>query len=132
MRKGIVVSCALACLLAACAPPAPVARTPVASAIVLATPASHLPVAKASVFAPGNIDRSCKLDSDCAVKNVGNCCGRYPACVNKDAPVNPEAVKAQCLREHRMSVCNVPMIGSCSCVHDQCSNNSGTSASGNL
>ena len=124
----ILTAAALACLLAACAP------TPVARASASTPPASaaQLPVATPTAFDPGAVDRSCKVDSDCEVKNVGSCCGRYPACVNKDAPVNPAAVRAQCARDHRMSVCNVPVISGCSCVHNQCSNNNGTGTSEKL
>ncbi|MEO7478284.1 MAG: hypothetical protein ABIT64_03515 [Lysobacteraceae bacterium] len=124
----IIIGCALACLLAACAP-TPAARS---SAVSPPTSAMPFPATASKAFDPGNVSRACKVDSDCVVKNVGNCCGRYPACVNKDAPVNPAAVRAQCMRDHRMSVCNVPMISSCSCVHNQCGNNTGTSAPGNL
>lgn len=35
------------------------------------------------------IDRSCRSDADCTVKNVGNCCGAYPACVNVTSPTDP-------------------------------------------
>ncbi|MBS0213313.1 MAG: hypothetical protein JSR26_09085 [Proteobacteria bacterium] len=65
-------------------------------------------------------DRSCKTDSDCQVKNVGNCCGAFPMCVNKDAAVDPKAVKAQCAAEHRMGMCHVIAVHGCSCVQGQC------------
>ncbi len=38
----------------------------------------------------------CETDSDCAVKNVGNCCGYYPACVNKFFVPDLEAVQKEC------------------------------------
>jgi hypothetical protein len=66
-------------------------------------------------------DRSCKVDADCAVKDVGNCCGKHPECVNKDAPTDPAKVKAQCAAEHRAGMCNVRAIGGCSCVQGKCS-----------
>lgn len=66
------------------------------------------------------VDRSCRSDADCAVKNVGNCCGYYPACVNKDSPTDPAAVQAQCKASGMMSVCGFPDISSCSCNAGTC------------
>ena len=66
------------------------------------------------------IDQSCKTDADCTVKDVGNCCGYYPACVNVNSPTDPEGVKARCASEGRMGVCGFPAIDSCSCVNGQC------------
>lgn len=68
----------------------------------------------------GDVDRSCKVDADCAVKDVGNCCGYYPACVNKDSPTFPEQVQAQCKAEGRMAVCGFKDIQGCACVDGQC------------
>jgi hypothetical protein len=70
--------------------------------------------------APPEPDRSCRTDADCAVKNVGNCCGEYPACVNKDSPVDPAAVRAQCARQGTMSACGFREISGCSCVQGSC------------
>jgi hypothetical protein len=69
---------------------------------------------------PASPDRSCRSDADCAVKNVGNCCGDYPACVNKDSPVDPEAVKAQCAQQGTMSACGFAGIAGCRCVEGSC------------
>ena len=69
---------------------------------------------------PVEPDRSCRTDADCAVKNVGNCCGEYPACVNKDSPVDPAAVRAQCARQGTMSACGFREISGCSCVQGSC------------
>jgi len=51
---------------------------------------------KTTAVKPGEVDFSCKNDSDCKIKDVGSCCGYRPACVNKDSETFPEAVKAQC------------------------------------
>ncbi len=106
-----LASLALALLLAACAPraelPAPVSPAPSATPLQATDPAAP--------------DRSCRLASDCAVRNVGNCCGYFPACVNKDAKVDPEAVRAQCAREGMSSVCGWKDIQACDCVQGQCS-----------
>ncbi len=66
------------------------------------------------------IDTSCARDADCAVKDVGNCCGYYPACVNVGSPTDPAAVKAQCASEGTMSICGFPSISGCQCVAGQC------------
>jgi hypothetical protein len=68
---------------------------------------------------------TCQSAADCAVKDVGNCCGHYPACVHKDQPVDPEAVQARCKAEERSSICGFPEITACVCVDSQCVN-SGT------
>ena len=59
------------------------------------------------------VDYSCHTDADCSVKNVGSCCGAYPACVNSASPTFPEKVKEQCGRNHQMGLCNIPVIESC-------------------
>jgi hypothetical protein len=69
---------------------------------------------------PVKLDRSCRSDADCTVKNVGNCCGEYPACVNRDSPADPAAVMAQCAKTGSMSVCGYREIGGCSCVDGSC------------
>ena len=68
----------------------------------------------------GEVDRSCRTDADCTVKNVGNCCGYYPACVNVDSETFPEQVKADCERRGMASVCGFPVIESCRCEEGQC------------
>lgn len=63
---------------------------------------------------------ACQTAADCVVKDVGNCCGYFPACVHRDQPVDPAAVKAQCEREGRAAICGFPEISSCACVEGQC------------
>lgn len=77
---------------------------------------------------PSVVNRSCKTDADCTVKNVGNCCGHYPACVNVAAKTNPEAVQAQCAKSGMASVCGFPQISSCKCVKGQCAADTQASA----
>jgi len=67
-----------------------------------------------------NPSRSCKTDSDCAVKDVGNCCGYFPMCVNKDARTDPVAVRAQCEKDGVASICGFREISGCRCVDGQC------------
>ena len=70
--------------------------------------------------APPEPDRSCQVDADCAVKNVGTCCGHCPACVNRNAQTFPEQVKAACEREGRSSICGFREISACRCVESLC------------
>lgn len=108
-----------ALLLAACtsaAPPAPSA--PDASAQAPASEAPALPVAK--THAGSEVDFGCSSDEECTVKDVGNCCGYYPACVNTDSPTFPERVKAQCEEEGMSAICGFREIDSCVCNAGRC------------
>lgn len=66
------------------------------------------------------VDYACTTDADCEVKNVGNCCGYYPACVNRESPTFPDRVKAECAKKAMMGVCGFPEIKGCSCVEGRC------------
>ena len=77
---------------------------------------------------PSVVDRSCKTDADCTVKDVGNCCGYYPACVNVDAKTDPQAVQARCAKSGMASVCGFPQISGCKCVKGQCAADTQASA----
>lgn len=77
------------------------------------------PPAKAD-DAPVQVDRSCRTDADCTVKNVGNCCGAMPACVNTNSPTDPAGVRARCASEGMASVCGFTEIQGCRCAGGQC------------
>lgn len=83
------------------------------------------PSASTDLSAP---DRSCRTSADCVVKDVGNCCGTMPACVNKDARTDPTAVRAQCARQGMSSVCGFKEVTSCSCVAGTCQDGGGAVA----
>ena len=78
---------------------------------------------------PVKLDYHCTSDADCAVKDIGNCCGAYPACVNKDSPTDPAAVHAQCAKQGRMSACGFRPVDACSCTQGQCTPRDDTSQS---
>jgi len=78
---------------------------------------------------PVKLDYRCTSDADCAVKDIGNCCGAYPACVNKDSPTDPAAVQAQCAKQGRMSTCGFQPIDACSCTQGRCGPRDDTSQS---
>jgi len=132
----------VACMLAACVAPTPQAAD---SATGLEVEASRDAVAQAGTrprigekvdpppmsdpypparvgdrSGPVQVVRSCKTDSDCIVKDVGNCCGAMPACVNKDSPTDPAAVRAQCAKDGMASVCGFTEIAGCRCANGRC------------
>lgn len=67
-----------------------------------------------------SIDKRCTTDADCEVKNVGNCCGYFPACVNAKSPTFPDRVKEECKKKGMMSVCGFQELSGCSCVEGRC------------
>lgn len=128
MRRIItfVPACLLVLCLAACTAAAPGAGTPPpptqAPPMSDPLPATPLPATPPSAGVPAvpDLDRSCRVDSDCEVKNVGNCCGYFPACVNKDAQPDPAAVQAACAESGLAGVCGFRDIQACACVANTC------------
>lgn len=129
--------------LTACSAPAPAPETPQAAASTPAPVASTTPAApqppKAAIVAPAPIehagtanpmspDRTCRTDADCAVKDVGSCCGTFPLCVNKDAKVDPAAVRAQCAKDGMASICGFQPVSGCTCTQGRCENVAGGAA----
>jgi len=67
------------------------------------------------------LDASCAVDSDCEVKDVGNCCGRMPACVNRAAvPRSAAAVQRECERTGTSSICGFQELAGCRCEAGRC------------
>lgn len=66
------------------------------------------------------LNRQCAADSDCEVKDVGNCCGYYPQCVAKNATPQKEAVRAWCERNEVKGICGFQEIKGCACVAGRC------------
>lgn len=66
------------------------------------------------------LDYSCETNADCAVKDIGSCCGYSPACVNVNAAVDPEGVKQECAEKGMVSICGFQHITSCSCQNHTC------------
>lgn len=134
MRHAFLALAAALLIACSAAPPPPSAGTPPADipAATPATPAAAAPstspaapVAAAPapaspVVDPANPSRSCRSDADCAVKDVGNCCGYYPMCVNKDAVTDPAAVRAACASEGMAAVCGFREVQGCTCKAGVC------------
>lgn len=110
---SILIFLVLACGLTACAAPATgeLASTP---------PPKSTPYPPRVLPRATTVDSTCKTSADCAVKDVGNCCGAMPACVNKDSPTDPAAVKAQCQAKGMMGACGFREITACQCDNGQC------------
>ena len=117
---GCVAVFAALSLLSACAAPATSGGGPQASQQSRPAPPMSNPLPPLQVKQPPRIDSSCRTSADCAVKNVGNCCGEMPACVNKDSPVDPAAVQSQCAKRGMVGVCGFRAISACSCNAGQC------------
>ena len=103
--------------------PAATPGKPTAGQPIKAPPMSDpLPPERVQAPSPAGVKviRTCKLDSDCVVKDVGSCCGYAPACVHKSSPTDPAGVRAQCARDGIASVCGFNEITACRCVRDQC------------
>ena len=69
----------------------------------------------------------CNADSDCEIKDVHNCCGYYPKCVNKDYAPDISAVERECKEKGISSICGFPDITSCMCVEHACRDAQGNS-----
>lgn len=119
LQSASIVLAAL--LLAACtaAQPGTGLQAPPMSDPLPATPVPEQPAPAGTAGVP-DLDRSCRVDSDCEVKNVGNCCGYFPACVNRDATPDPAAVQAACAASGIAGVCGFREIKACACVSNAC------------
>jgi hypothetical protein len=129
-----LISALIALLLAltACAAPAPNGSTAAHSASQASPtpparpsddgeyPRPKPPLPSRDPAPPVTVDYSCKSNADCSVKNVGNCCGYYPACVNVNSPTDPQGVQAECAKKGMVSVCGFPDISACTCNQGRC------------
>ncbi len=139
--RHLAFAALIALLLVGCTAPTPSSDAPKAPAAErTAPPPASQPTAPAPAPSPApnaqipdtmerassinasNPKRSCKTNSDCAVKDVGNCCGTFPMCVSKDAKTDPAAVRAQCAKDGMASVCGFQEVSGCQCVKGQCEN----------
>lgn len=121
----LLVALLLSTLLAACAAPSATADGAAPITGDVANPQAPPPMSKPlppreAPQQAGVVDYGCATSADCAVKDVGNCCGAQPACVNKDSPTDPAAVQAQCQASGMMSVCGFQEISACQCVSGRC------------
>ncbi len=67
-----------------------------------------------------SIDYSCKTDSDCEIKDIGNCCGHYLQCINMNSKTDTLLVSSLCEQENAVSICSVQEISSCTCKNRRC------------
>jgi hypothetical protein len=78
----------------------------------------------------GGVYYGCRTDADCTVKDVGNCCGYFPACVNTESPTFPEKVKAECGASGMSAVCGFAEIAGCQCLEGRCTDAPAASGAG--
>lgn len=120
-----LLSCLCLFALAGCAAPASsesaTAEPPPTTAPAPKPTGGNQPAREAGAV---TVDYGCKTSADCAVKNVGNCCGAMPACVNKNSPTDPQGVQAQCAASGRMGVCGFADVTACQCVSGRCESDS--------
>ncbi len=103
-------------LLAGCAPAVPPSDT---LPIISPKEVSQEPVEE-ELTVPSTDPYFCITDSDCEVKDVRNCCGYFPRCVNKDYTPDHEAVRQAC-KEGRGNVeCGWTDITYCACRENIC------------
>ncbi len=116
-----LLSCLFLFAMAGCAAPASpeggAGNPPPASTPSPKPTGGNLPPREAGAV---TVDYACRTSADCMVKNVGNCCGAMPACVNKGSPTDPQGVQAQCAASGRMSVCGFAEVTACQCVSGRC------------
>jgi hypothetical protein len=115
----VLTGCPLAAPSTPQDPPASTAPAPEA-ADQRPAPRMSPPLPPPAVPEPVRLDHGCRLDSDCAVKDVGSCCGAFPACVNRDSPTDPAAVRAECARQGRSASCGFRQLEHCACRQQRC------------
>ena len=112
--------------IAGCAPAAtPAPAAPIAAATPAPQAATRPPQ---ELLVQDGVNYACNTPADCAVKNVGSCCGAMPACVNKDSPTFPEKVKAECSAQGMSSICGFQDITACDCIEGRCAAQPATGA----
>jgi len=67
-----------------------------------------------------SMESPCTADSECEVKDVGNCCGSYPGCVRTDANPDRKWVQQFCATNGIAGICGMPKIESCKCEQERC------------
>ncbi len=112
---SLIASLAITLSLAACA-----ASAPAIGDLASTPPPKSTPYPPRVVPKAATVDSSCRTSADCAVKDIGSCCGAMPACVNKDSPTDPAAVRAQCQAQGMVGVCGFREITACQCDNGQC------------
>ncbi|MBS3074963.1 hypothetical protein J4429_00730 [Candidatus Pacearchaeota archaeon] len=67
-----------------------------------------------------SINYTCEQPEDCEIKDVRNCCGYHPECVNKNSIVNASLVKELCEHGAQTGLCGYKDIKSCKCEKNKC------------
>lgn len=83
-------------------------------------PSEPAPSAGNGLRAHDGLRYECAVDSDCEIKDIGNCCGHYPACVHADSIADPQAVASECAERGLSGICGFPVIEACACREGRC------------
>lgn len=67
-----------------------------------------------------NINIECETNLDCAIKDIHNCCGYYPKCVNIEFETKVNLVRDLCKVSQKMPICGFQTINSCACINGRC------------
>ena len=67
-----------------------------------------------------SIDYSCTSDVECTIKDIRNCCGYYPKCVNINSIPNQKLVIDLCEISESMPICGFQTINHCVCINNIC------------
>lgn len=86
----------------------------------------RVPAAAVEVPPEATAALTCTSDAECVVKDIGNCCGYFPACVHRDQAVDPLAVRQRCIEQGMQSVCGFVEIAACTCSAGTCRPATGT------
>jgi len=112
MKKLLITFAITSLVLSACVSP-----VDESSSELLENPIVE-PVVESSISDP----TACSVDADCVVKNVGNCCGYFPGCVNTNFEPDLDTVARECEESGIDSVCGFPEVSGCECVGGSCRN----------
>ncbi len=68
------------------------------------------------------LNYSCNFNFECKIKDIHDCCGYYPECVNSNAKVDPDFVDRICGKEVRLCPLGVftSDTTSCKCINKKC------------
>jgi len=66
------------------------------------------------------LQQGCKEDTDCEIKDIGNCCGNMPGCVLKEKTPDLFVLKSICKREQVMGICGFKPVSTCICENGRC------------
>jgi len=100
----------------------PIASPAAAGGVTGSAPHADVPSPEVAPPTPksARADDRCRSDADCAVKDVGSCCGYNPRCVAATSKPDPAAVRASCAADGRVGTCGFREPTGCQCTDGHC------------